>query len=128
MKLKYSLNNKGEVDGCGYNKAFEFEVNENTPFRTIGEHMNWKLVNGIWEWYDYTWEFEEYPVKVIISETDILDTDDYIALHGHVKGLINSGNAKMSTINNKREMYFERLLPAHENMLKGDNRVIIKRK
>lgn len=128
-ELRYSINKKtGIIDGCGYRKLFPFKVDKSTPFQTIEESQNWKKINGKWVEYDPDWTFEDFEVRVSIDQTNILDTDSYIDLIGHVKGLIKSGKAKMEAIGENRVMYFKKLLPAHEKLLKEDKKVIIKNK
>ena len=124
-QLRYSFNKDGTVGACGY-KKLDFLVDKNTPFQTIDESLNWKKEDGKWIKYDSTWSFDQFDVQVTIDQTNILDNDNYIALIGHVKDLIQSGRAEMETIEGNRIMYFIKLLPAHENLLKQDKKVRIK--
>lgn len=117
-KLRYSLSNEGKIDAISYvNKNLDFEVDENIPFQSIGESLNWRKVNGVWEEYDSDWTHEEYDTQLTISESNIIDIDDFTELIKHVKGLIKSGRAKMEKVNGNRIMYFESILPLHKKIL-----------
>lgn len=126
--LRYRLNKDGYIDACGYVYDLPFEVNKNTPFQTIEESQNWRKVNDVWEWFDSTWTYPDFAVRVTIPETVILDDDFYTALIGQVKQLILIGNAAQETIGENRIMYFNGLLPEHRAYMEADINVKIEEK
>ncbi len=126
MKLRYSLKN-GHITGIGY-FAFEFEVDENTPFKTIEESQFWRKEDDKWVKYDPTWIFEQFNVRVTIPESIILDNPTYLGLRDLVLQLKSEGRAEMLTAENNRVMYFIQLLPEHEKLLKSDINVKIEKK
>ena len=125
--LKYSLDNEGNINACGYVYNLSFTVDEKTPFQTITESMNWRKRNDVWEWYDYTWTYPEFAVRVTIPQTVILDSEFYSALRNHVKGLVALGTAQEEVVNEDRVMYFNQLHPDHEKVLIKDINVKIER-
>lgn len=127
-KLRYKLNNEGHIDACGYLDILPFEVDKNTPFQTIQESKNWRKVNGVWEWFDSSWTYPDFVVRVTIPETVILDDDFYTALIGQVKQLISIGNAAQETVGENRVMYFNGLLPEHRAYMEADINVKIEEK
>ena len=126
MKLRYKIRD-GYIIAIGYNDILPEVVDETTPFQSISEAEGWRLINGKWERYDPTWHYN-FPVRVTIPETVILDNDFYIALISHVKTLILEQRAAQEIIDGKRILYFQGLLPEHEDYLKNDINVIIETK
>jgi hypothetical protein len=123
-KLKYNIDSDGNIIACGY-RDYSFEVDETTPFQSIEESVNWRKKDGIWERYDPTWTDEKFTVRVIIPAEIVVLNDDYLALKSHVLQLESEGNAIYEAADGKITMYFLRLLPEHEYLLKQDTNVII---
>jgi len=73
-------------------ETVEYEIDENTPFKTIEESQYWEKENGEWIKYDPTWIYN-FPIRVTIPESMILDDDILLGLVSHVKTLISEGNA-----------------------------------
>ena len=126
MKLRYNIKD-GMITACGYNEIFEFEIDESTPFQTIEESQNYKQVNDKWIWFDATW-LHDFPIRVTIPETVILDDPFYTALIGSIKQLIEFGQAASDTIGTDRVMYFNQLYPKHREHMEKDINVKIEEK
>lgn len=125
MKLRYNLKN-GYITACGYDVRLAYEIEETTPFKTIEESLNWRYDGG-WVQFDASW-VHDFPIKITIPETVILDNEFYTALIGHVKYLISIGSAAQDILNGNRILYFNALLPEHENLLKNDINIKIEKK
>jgi len=126
--LRYRLDKEGNIDACGYADNLPFEVDKNTPFQSISESINYRKVNGKWQYYDSTWEFENFNVRVTIPDVVILYNDYLIALRNHVILLKEQKKAEYYSANGNQIMYFNELLPEHEYILKQYNEILIEKK
>jgi len=123
-KIKYNLTKDGYINACGYDDSLPFEIDENTPFQTIEESLNYKQTDGKWVKYDPTW-VHDFPIRVTIPETVILDDPFYTALIGSIKQLIDAKQAASDTIGTDRVMYFNQLYPKHREHMENDINVKI---
>lgn len=126
-KLGYKIEKNGIVSACGYDIKDNL-IDETTPFQNIDDYVNWRKINDVWEWFDYTWTYENFKIRVTISETIILNTTYYSNLRDAVLELTAYGFAAEETINNNRVMYFNQLQPDHRTELEKDINVIIEEK